>query len=337
MDILNTTNLKQFLLLLVIIIFAVVLGLQLYDYIPGVLGAITLYILYREWFFKITIIRGWKKWLTAVLFIVGSVIAFVLPFIGLGQLLAPKLAELASNSSSFPAQISSVTDKISRFVPGLKLGEEQIGNATEKIANYIPDILGAAGIIVTNLVLAFFLLYFMLVDGRRMERKIQSFLPLKEENTDNIWQATRLMVVSNAIGIPVLAASQAIAAGIGYWLFGIEAFVLWAVVTGVFSVLPVIGSALVWMPLCAYLFANGDTFNAVGLLIFSILVVTNVDNVLRFTLLQKLGDVHPIITVLGIMAGVPLFGFMGFIFGPLLISYLLLLVKIYRVEFSPRF
>jgi predicted PurR-regulated permease PerM len=57
---------------------------------------------------------------------------------------------------------------------------------------------------------------------------------------------------------------------------------------------------------------------------------------MRFTLLRKLGDVHPVITVLGVMVGVPLFGFMGLIFGPLLLSYMLLLIRIYRVEFPGR-
>jgi predicted PurR-regulated permease PerM len=99
---------------------------------------------------------------------------------------------------------------------------------------------------------------------------------------------------------------------------------------------PIIGTAVVWVPLCIYLYAIGNSAQATGLLLYSIVITGSVDNILRFTILKKLGDVHPIITALGIIVGIPLFGFMGFIFGPLLISYLLLLVKIYRVEFSPR-
>ena len=74
----------------------------------------------------------------------------------------------------------------------------------------------------------------------------------------------------------------------------------------------------------------------IGLFLFSVLITGSIDNVLRFTLLKKIGDVHPLITVLGVIVGLPLFGFMGLIFGPLMISYLLLLIKIYRVEFSTR-
>jgi predicted PurR-regulated permease PerM len=100
--------------------------------------------------------------------------------------------------------------------------------------------------------------------------------------------------------------------------------------------IPVIGTAVIFVPLVAYLYATGHGGQATGVLLYSALVIANVDNVMRFTLLKKLGDVHPVITVLGVLIGVPLFGFMGLIFGPLLLSYMMLLIRIYRVEFPAR-
>jgi predicted PurR-regulated permease PerM len=91
---------------------------------------------------------------------------------------------------------------------------------------------------------------------------------------------------------------------------------------------------LIWGPLCIYLFALGHSNDAIGLLIYAAIIIGGIDNVLRFTILKRLGNVHPIVTTLGIIVGLPLFGFMGLIFGPLIISYLLLLIKIYRAEFS---
>jgi predicted PurR-regulated permease PerM len=119
-------------------------------------------------------------------------------------------------------------------------------------------------------------------------------------------------------------------------IFKVEGALLWGVLTGIFSMLPVVGTAIIYLPMVAYLYATGNGGPATGLLFYSVLVISNVDNVMRFTLLRKLGDVHPVITVLGVMVGVPLFGFMGLIFGPLLISYMLLLIRIYRVEFPGR-
>ena len=141
---------------------------------------------------------------------------------------------------------------------------------------------------------------------------------------------------ANAIGIPLLAIFQAISATIGYLIFGVEGAIVWGVLTGIFSLLPVIGTTAIWAPVVGYLFATGKAGPATGLLLYSIIVTVNIDNVLRFTLLRKLGDVHPVITVLGIIIGVPVFGFMGLIFGPLVLSYFLLLIRIYQVEFSTR-
>ncbi len=336
MNAISTDTLKQFLLLAVIILLTIVLGRQLILLMPGILGAITLYILLRERYFHLTVVGNWKKWATAVLLIFISIMVFVLPFAVCAQILLPKFYAFLNN----PDQVSQLMDMLSRrlqsIIPQLKMDEEQISEMTNNLAATVPGFLSATADILLNLVLAFFLLYFMLVDGRKMERKIQRFLPLREENIDNIWEATRLMVVSNAIGIPVLALGQAVVAAIGYFIFGVEEAIVWGIVTGIFSILPIVGSAIVWVPLTVYMIATGSIGSGIGLLLYSVIITSSIDNVLRFTLLKKLGDVHPVVTVFGVIVGIPLFGFMGLIFGPLLISYLLLLVKIYRVESSSK-
>jgi predicted PurR-regulated permease PerM len=332
----NNDNLKRYLLIALILLIGIAVGWQMYIFFPGLLGAITLYILMRQYFFHLTIVKNWKKWATATLFITAAVIVFVLPFIGLVQTLLPLFTEFLGDSSQLNTILDTLTKKLQTVAPHMKITEEDIRGLTERMTTSVPTVLGATANMLTNTVLAFFLLYFMLVDGRKMEYTIQKYLPLKDTNIDDIWNATRVMVVSNAIGIPILAACQGAVAILGYYIFGIESYILWGFITGLFSLLPVIGTAIVWAPLCIYLFAIDHTTQAIGLLIYSVLITGSVDNVLRFTILKKLGDVHPIITALGIIVGIPLFGFMGFIFGPLLISYLLLLIKIYRVEFSTR-
>lgn len=336
MNQINGTQLKQVLLLAVILALLLVLGWQLYAFIPGMLGAVTMYILMRQYYFRLTIVRGWKKWIAAIVFILLAILLFVLPIFGLLQMLMPKLSYFVSNTNQFGSGLDTISRRVQTIIPQFKFGDAQIRALIQKAGNSIPGVLGATANIFSNTTLAFFLLYFMLTEGRRMERSIQSYLPLRPENVDNIWEATRTMVVSNAIGIPVLAACQAIASGVGYALFGIEQYALWGIVTGVFSLVPIVGTAIIWVPMCVYLFATGESGAGIGLLLYAVIVITNIDNVLRFTILKKLGDVHPIITVLGIIVGVPLFGFMGFIFGPLLISYMLLLIKIYRIEFGTK-
>jgi predicted PurR-regulated permease PerM len=323
-------------LLLLILFAAIVVAVQLYPFVPGLLGAVTLYILLRQWFFRITVVYNWKKWVAATMFISGALLVFVLPFLGAAAMIAPKVARLTANPQLLSNAISTITTRIHHFFPRLPFEETQLRGLLQGAVSRAPAYLNSTLQILTNLLLCFFLLYFMLISGRKMERRLQQFIALKDENITIIWDATRTMVVSNAIGIPVLAMAQALVATIGYYCFHIEGALLWGVLTGFFSMLPVIGTAIICVPLVAYLFATGHPAQAVGLGIYSVCVIGTVDNVLRFTLLRKLGDVHPVITVLGVIVGVPLFGFMGLIFGPLLISYFLLLIRIYQVEFAAR-
>jgi predicted PurR-regulated permease PerM len=97
---------------------------------------------------------------------------------------------------------------------------------------------------------------------------------------------------------------------------------------------PVVGAAIVYIPVCIYMIAEGNTGTGLGLAAYCLIVVGLTDNVLRFTLLKKLEDIHPLNTVFGIIRGMNLFGFMGLVFGPILISLTLLLIQVYRNEFS---
>jgi predicted PurR-regulated permease PerM len=90
---------------------------------------------------------------------------------------------------------------------------------------------------------------------------------------------------------------------------------------------------MIWVPLVVYLFSQGLNGPGTGLLIYSLLVTGNVDYLARVTLMKKIGNVHPLITVFGVIVGLQLFGFMGFIFGPLVFSYVIILIKIYAHEF----
>lgn len=330
----QNSTIKQYLLIGAILLLVYTIGAELFAFFPGLLGAITLYILMRRQYFRLTVVKHWRKGFTAAIFIIACIILFVLPITAMVQVVLPRFTSLIDNQASLAATLNSLADKMKHLPPQFQVNRQQVMELAQKITAVIPDVVGATANMLTNAVLAFFLLYFMLVEGRRMEMNVLKYMPLKAENMDNVWEATRTMVVSNAIGIPILAASQAVVAIIGYYIFGIESYALWGIFTGIASLVPVIGCMLIWGPLCIYLFAIGDSGNAIGLALYSFIITGGIDNVLRFTILKRLGDVHPVVTTLGIIVGLPLFGFMGLIFGPLLISYLLLLLKIYRAEFG---
>ena len=144
----------------------------------------------------------------------------------------------------------------------------------------------------------------------------------------------RKLIMANAIGIPVVALGQGIVAMIGYFIFGAPSPILLFALTAATSMIPVVGGAIIYIPICIYMIAEGNTGSGLGLAAYCLVIVGLTDNVLRFTLLKKLEDIHPLNTVFGIIMGMNLFGFMGLVFGPILISLTLLLIQVYRNEFS---
>lgn len=327
-------RLRQIILLLVIVLLAILLLNQLFVFLPGFLGAITLYILLRNSFNYLTIRKRWRKTGTAVLFILGSLVIIALPLYFSIRLISSELSILLNNSAELVADARLVGQKIYELTGVQLMTDENILTFQKQAATIIPSLLNSSASILSNFAVMFFLLYFMLVNGREIEKFLDRFIPLKEENIDMLSLETRNMIRANAIGIPVLAIIQGVVATIGYWIFGVKDFALWGFLTGVFSMVPIVGSALIWAPLCIYLFAIDKTGKAIGLLLYAALLISNIDYVVRLTLLRKFMDVHPVITVFGVIVGLGLFGFWGVIFGPLLISYFIILIRIYMNEFG---
>jgi predicted PurR-regulated permease PerM len=327
-------RIRQIVLLLLIILLAIVLLKQLYVFLPGFLGAITLYILYREPYFKLTLLQKWKKGNTAMLFILVSLLLIAVPIYFSIQLISTEVSALLSNPVEIIEKAKLIAAKLEQ-VSGMKiLSDENIKTFQRQASTIIPSILNSSASILSNFAIMFFLLYFLLKNGREVERYLNQSIPLKEENVQLLGNETKNMIRANAIGIPVLAVLQGIIATIGYAIFGVKDFALWGFLTGVCSMIPVVGTAIIWMPLMAYFFATGNNFSGIGLLIYAAILITNIDYVARLTILKKIMNIHPLITIFGVIVGIGLFGFWGVIFGPLFISYFIILVKIYVNEFG---
>ena len=142
-----------------------------------------------------------------------------------------------------------------------------------------------------------------------------------------------MIVRANAIGIPLLAIIQGAIATLGYYLFDAPSALLFGFLTCFATVIPIVGTTLVWFPLAAYMAILGDWPHAIGLLLYCGLIVTNIDNLIRFILQKKMADTHPLITIFGVVIVLSLFGFMGVIFGPLLISIFILCVNIFKEQY----
>lgn len=326
-------RLRQIILLALIILIAVLMIKHFYIFLPGVLGAITLYILSRKRYFKLIEQRKWRPGWTALLYILAYTIIICLPIYLAVVLITPKLIAVFNNPVQIMIAVRSFSEKIEQATGLQILDSGSLKSASQQLAGNIPLLLTGTANFLTNLILMFFVLYYMLVHGKEMENYLNGFIPLKEKNRDMLGAETDIMIKANAIGIPLLAIIQGFVGAVGFAIFGINDVVVWGFLTGVASLIPIIGTGLIWVPLTVYLLAIDHIWQGVGLGIYSLVVLSQIDYVARITILRKIGNVHPIITIFGVIIGLSMFGFVGLVFGPLLISYFVVLVKIYRNEF----
>ena len=324
---------RQIVLLGVITLIGILMLKHFYIFLPGVLGAITLYILSRKSYSNL-IQKKWRPGWTALLYILGYAIIICLPVYLAVVLVIPKLVAVFNDPVQLMIAVKTFSQKIQNAT-GIELyNGSSVQNATRKIASNLPMFLTGTANFVTNLLLMFFVLYYMLIHGKKMENYLNNIIPLKEANRELLGTETNVMIRANAIGIPLLAIIQGLVGMLGYYIFGIKDYAVWGFLTGITSLIPIVGTGLIWVPLTVYLFATNQTWPGIGLGIYSLAVLTNVDYIARITVLRKIGDVHPLITIFGVIIGLSMFGFLGLVFGPLLISYFIVLVKIYRNEFN---
>jgi predicted PurR-regulated permease PerM len=327
-------RLRQVILLGLIIMLTILFGAQLNIFLPGMLGGLTLYILTRKGFQRLTKQKKWNQYLVAVLFILASLIIIAIPVFFSIKLIAPRISSIIKNQHEVLQGLQILSKNIEDFF-GIKLfTTENAQSVMAKASTFIPVFFNSTANVLVNILMMFFLYYYLLLNGTAVEKYLNNMIPLKHENVDRLGDETILMVRANALGIPIISFIQGVFAAIGYLIFGVKDWGMWGFMTGVFAFFPILGTLVIWVPLVIYLYSTGHSYTATGLAIYSLVVTGNVDYITRLGLLKKMGNIHPIITVLGLIVGLKLFGFMGLIFCPLLISYFIILIKIYINEFT---
>lgn len=326
-------RIRQLIMLLLLAAMIYLSLRELYIFFPGLLGAITLYILSRGSYFRLVYQKKWRPGWTAGMYLGGSFLLLAtlvyLVFAIIEKKIQPFLDDPAAFLERAQAAISDLQQKTGVTI----VEDDTLANLQKKLTDLIPSLINDTGNMLANLGIMLFMLYYMLVHGKEMERFLDRILPLKQSNIHELAAETKRLVKASALGIPIISIIQGVTATIGYLIFGVHEYVIWGFLTGVFAFFPVVGTMLIWIPLVIFTYASGDTWNATGLAIYSLVVTGNVDYLSRITILKRMGNMHPVVTVLGVIIGLGLFGFIGFIFGPLLVTYIILLFRIYTQEF----
>ena len=324
---------RKYSLITIILGLGLLLFLKMTPFMGGILGACTIYIMVRDQMLYLTQKKKIRKSVTAIILLIEAILCFLVPLSLAVWLLISKLQTVNVDTATFVDTITNLADWIRRKTEYDLLSKENISS----IASILPGIgqflMGGISSFAVNLFVLVFVLYFMLIGGTKMEQYIYELLPFSDSNKKHVMNEINMIVRANAIGIPLLAIIQGAIATLGYYLFDAPSALLFGFLTCFATVIPIVGTTLVWFPLAAYMAISGDWPHAIGLLLYCGLIVTNIDNLIRFILQKKMADTHPLITIFGVVIGLSLFGFMGVIFGPLLISIFFLCVNIFKEQY----
>jgi len=176
-------------------------------------------------------------------------------------------------------------------------------------------------------------MYFLFRDGNRLMDVLKTWIPLSEHYNRVIFKKFQEVASATVIGTLLTALAQGVSGGLLYWLIGIPNALLWGCLTALFSLLPVVGTGIVWVPWAIFFFLTGSWIQGI-ILVVGGLLVGMLDNVLKAILIEGRAEMHTLIVFLAIMGGIGYFGIVGMIFGPIIVALALTFLELYKMEFQ---
>ncbi len=207
-------------------------------------------------------------------------------------------------------------------------------------SQHVMSIAGSATRALLNLVLSLVGLYYLLVGGAALWLQVRPLIPFSGEGADMLRERFSSLTQATLLGIAAAAASQGAIVGVAFWLVDLPNPLTWGAVTAGVSILPILGSAIVWAPATVLLVAEARIGAAITLGLIGVIFASNIDNVVRPFVYRRVSGLHPMLTLVGAFAGVRIFGLLGLLLGPLALAYGVELLRLYQSEYvhgtSPR-
>jgi len=333
MKYIRPTIIRQVFVLLLILLMGGLIFQEMLPYLSGVLGAITIYVILRKPMEKLVSGR-WNTNLAAILLMLLSFISIMVPVVGLGFMMGSKIDYAVDNSQKVIDATKQQLEKIEGYFNIDMASSIDTSAITSWLSENLQSFAGGTFTMFISITVMYFLLFFMLTNRSKLKESLFEYIPIKDKNLKTIGEETNEKVKANALGIPLVALGQGVVGLIGFLIFNVPNPFFWAAVVTIGSMIPFIGSALGTVPVFLLALSNGNTFQAWGILIYGTVAIGATDNLFRLYFLKRLENVHPLITLVGVLVGVPLFGFIGLVFGPLLVSLFLIILRIYKNEYG---
>jgi predicted PurR-regulated permease PerM len=298
-----------------------------------------------HWFDKL--LNG-RRSLAAVLTLLLIVIVVLLPLALLTGVVTTQAIKVSQSITPWVKSQISQPGAFSEFLAGIPYYEKiaphselilrKVGEMVGSISQFLINNLSSATMGAVNFLFMLFVwlytMYFFLMDGEKLLEKILYYLPLQDHDEQQMLEKFTSVTRATLKGTAVIGILQGGLAGMAFWVVGIPSATFWAVIMVVLSIIPSVGTAVVWLPAAVILGFGGAIGKAVGLFVFCAVVVGSVDNLLRPILVGKDTQMHELMIFFGTMGGIFMFGMVGVIIGPIIAALFVTIWEIYGQAFE---
>ena len=315
---------------LLVLLLGIALVIAVTPYATGLLGIPVLYAVFaplHDW-----LVMRVRPRLAASLVVALALFLIVVPGVSFAGLVVGQAQEIATGIIRNP-----LLGRLRELrLGGIDLGP-RLADLGATVVTWIGSsafgLVGTATRLALNLTISLFGLFYLLLQPHETWEAVRPYIPFSTKNTEKLRQRFGDVTTATIVGTGLTAAIQGSLVGLGFWLTGLPNAVFWGVVTMVFAILPVVGSGLVWGPGAIALVIGNHTLAGVLMALGGIVIVGNVDYVIRPRVFSRWANIHPLVTLIGALAGVPYFGILGLLIGPLALSYFFELIKMYGEEY----
>ena len=314
-----------------VLLLGAAIAIAVAPYVTGLLGAAVLYVCVVPVHRRLA--RRIHARPSAALLTAAAALTVLLP----GAWLAGVVANQAPAVVRALGEARVLSDAGALVLGGVDVGAPlaRAGNALIGWAStHVFALVGSAVSATLNLVIALVGLYYLLLSAERLWAAAHQYLPFPAASAERLRRRFYGVTEATLLGTALTAVLQGTVVGIAFRLVGLPNAPFWGAVTAAVSILPVLGSALVWLPGALVLLVTGRVGAAVALFLIGAVVASNIDNVMRPMVNRRVSHIHPLATLVGAFAGVRLLGIAGLLLGPLAISYFLELARMYRQEYG---
>lgn len=313
-----------------IVLILIVLALYaFFPYLNGLFGAVILYTLFRPLYIYLHLYM--RPGFAASLIILLTFVIFLVPIIFIASILIGEIGAIIQSSRFFLDNLGNLGD----LIPNIDVKDiilDEINKAGLYLRDALMTTLRGVGSMLITIFIMYVILFYLLINTNKLKKNVCSVIPFNPRNGQKLIDEFSRVTYSTVISTGLIAVIQGALLTIGFLVFGINGAFVWGIVGIILSFLPVVGIPILWIPAGIIQLVSQDYTAGIGILIWGF-IISNIDNVLRPALQRRFGAIHPIISIVGVFMGLNMFGLLGIIIGPLLLSYLALTLRMFNEEF----